>query len=87
MLLKSNQIVELRNGIYGVTADFNGKPFQLIFRSYTSPIGKYDDNLKNKNSTYDIVKIYDGSKLENVLDVFKNKFNPSELDLIWEEKQ
>lgn len=84
-MLKENQIVELRNGIYGVVASFNGKPFQLIFRAYSNPVSKYDEKtLKHKNAEYDIVKIYDGSKVENVLDVFKGKFTPEGLDCVWE---
>lgn len=87
MLLKENQIVELRNGQFGVTASFNGAPFQLIFRAYTNPITRYDDKtLKHKNSNYDIVKVYDGSTLQNVTDVFKTKFAPTDLELVWEEK-
>ena len=64
MVLENNQIVELRNGIFGVVASFNDKPFQLVFKSYTNPISRYDENLKTKNSSYDIVKIYDGTKTE-----------------------
>ena len=62
MVLGNNQVVELRNGIFGVVASFNNKPFQLIFRSYTNPISRYDENLKNKNSAYDIVKIYEAAR-------------------------
>lgn len=84
MRLENNHVVELRNGIFGVVASFNNKPFQLIFRSYTNPISRYGEDLKNKNSAYDIVKIYDGSTIENVTDVFSNKFNANNLNLIWE---
>ena len=87
MVLKTNQVVELRNGTFGVTAGFNDKPFQLIFRAYTNPIGRYDeDTLKHKNSQYDIVKVYDGTSLENVSDVFKAKFTPGDLKVVWEAK-
>ena len=82
--LGNNQIVELRNGLYGVVASFNDKPFQLIFRSYTNPISRYSEDLKNKNSQYDIVKIYDGTNIQNVTDVFKTKFNTDNLKLIWQ---
>lgn len=84
MELNVNQVIQLRNGIYGVVASFNNKPFQLIFRSYTNPISRYDENLKNKNEEYDIVKIFDGSNIENVSQVFGAKFNPNNLTLIWE---
>lgn len=84
MKLNVNQVIQLRNGIYGVVASFNNKPFQIIFRSYTNPISRYDENLKNKNEQYDIVKIFDGSNIENVSQVFGAKFNPNNLTLIWE---
>lgn len=84
MVLGNNQVVELRNGIFGVVASFNDKPFQLIFKSYTNPISRYDENLKNKNSAYDIVKIYDGTNVEKVTDVFGKKFTTDNLTLIWE---
>lgn len=84
MEFSKNQIIELRNGLYGVVASFNDKPFQLIFKSYTNPINRYDSNLRNKNSAYDVVKIYDGSSLENVTDVFSKKFDVNNFDLIWE---
>lgn len=84
MKLDNNQVVELRNGLFGVVASFNNKPFQLIFKSYTNPISRYNEELKNKNTAYDIVKIYDGSTIENVTSVFSNSFNPSNLNLIWE---
>lgn len=84
MKLENNQVVELRNGLFGVVASFNNKPFQLIFKSYTNPISRYNEELKNKNTAYDIVKIYDGSTIENVTSVFSNSFNPSNLNLIWE---
>lgn len=86
MELKPNQVVKLRNGIVGVTASFNGKVFQLIFKAYSCPIGRYNENLKTKNNNYDITGIYDGSAVEKVTDVFKNKFAPEEkLPVVWEE--
>ena len=86
MELTCNKIVELRNGRFGVVACFNEKPFQLVFDSFTTPIGRYNDELKNKNTNYDIVKIYDGSSVENVLAVFKKTFNTDGLALVWERK-
>lgn len=87
MELGNNQVIQLRNGIYGVVASFNNKPFQLIFNSYTNPISRYDDDLKNKNSAYDIMKIYNGENLEKVTNVFSRKFNANDLILIWERKE
>lgn len=85
MELKCNQVVQLRGGKYGVVACFNEKPFQLIFTSFTTPIARYDEKLKHKNNSYDIVKVYDGSKLANVTSVFTSKFNAEGLDVVWEE--
>lgn len=86
MELKSNQVIQLRNGKNGVVASFNDKPFQLIFDSFTTPIGRYDGELKNKNTNYDIVKVFDGTQVDNVLDVFKKKFSTDDLTLVWERK-
>jgi hypothetical protein len=86
MELTCNKIVELRNGKFGVVACFNEKPFQLVFDSFTTPIGRYNDELKNKNTNYDIVKVYDGSSVENVLNVFKKGFDTDGLELVWERK-
>lgn len=83
-MLGKNQIVELRNGLFGAVAAFNDIPFQIVFTAYTTPVARYDENLKNKNSQYDIVRIYDGSTLQNVTDVFKRKFNPDGLTIVWE---
>lgn len=83
-MLGKNQIVELRNGLYGAVASFNDKPFQIIFTAYTTPVRRYDENLKNKNTSYDIVRIYDGSSIEDITVVFKNKFTPENLPVIWE---
>ena len=49
MELQNNQVVQLRNGIFGLVSSFNNKPLQLIFRSYTNPVSRYDNNFKNKN--------------------------------------
>lgn len=83
-MLGANQIVELRNGLFGAVAAFNNKPFQIIFTAYTTPVSRYDENLKNKNSQYDIIRIYDGSNLDDVTSVFKRKFNPENLSVVWE---
>ena len=83
---KSNQVIQRRNGKNGVVASFNDKPFQLIFDSFTTPIGRYDGELKNKNTNYDIVKVFDGTQVDNVCTVFKKKFSTDNLTLVWERK-
>jgi hypothetical protein len=57
----------------------------IIFTAFTSPLRRYDENLKAKNNNYDIVEVYDGSTVENVTDVFKKSFNADGLKLIWKE--
>lgn len=81
--IRPNVIVELRNGIRGVVVSFNGKPTHLIFHNYSNPITRYDDELKNKNSEYDIVKIYDGNGLETITDIWKKKYDISRHQLLW----
>ncbi len=83
MKLQNNQVVKLRNGKHGVVASFNDKPFQIIFAAFTSPIKRYDENLKHKNENYDIVEVFDGSPIENVTDVFKAKFKTDGLTSVW----
>ena len=82
MELKSNQVVKLRNGKFGAVASFNGKPFQIVFTSFTTPTKRYDENFNNKNHEYDIVEIFDGSSIE-VASVFKASFNADGLNSIW----
>ena len=51
---------------------------------------KYDKDLKfistqksQKAREYDIMKVYDGSSIKNVDDVFKNGFDVNEYPLLW----
>ena len=85
MKLSENQVVKLRNGNHGVTAAFNGEVFQIIFAAYTSPITRYNEELKHKNSEYDIIAVFDGSDVTNVKDVFKKSFSSDNLKEIWRE--
>ena len=84
--LSNNQVVVLRNGKNGVVSSFNGMPFLLVFDSFTSQIGKYNDELKHKNNQYDIVKVFDGSSITDVKSVYRKSFNTDGLELLWEEK-
>lgn len=81
-----NQVVQLANGKCGVVAGFNGKPFLLVFDSYTSKLSRYDGNgdLNTKNEKYGIVKVFDGSSVSNVSDVFKKRFSTDGLPVVWE---
>lgn len=87
MELKANNVVQLRNGIFGVVSSFNGNPFQIIFKSYTSPVDKYDENLKHKNSTYDIVAVFDGSTIDNPKKVFSTKFTTEGLEQTYQREE
>ena len=87
MEFKANQIVVLRNGNVGVTASFKGKPFQLVFASFTTPTKRYNEDLKVKNENYDVVELRDGSKLKNVLDAFKKSFKTEEYPLVWKREE
>lgn len=87
MELGNNNVVKLRNGLNGIVTSFNDKPVQIIFKSYTSTLDKYDENLKHKNSNYDIVEVFDGSSIDNVKKVFAKKFNTDDLNSIWKETE
>lgn len=89
--LKSNQVVKLKNGMFGTVCDFNGKPFQLVFNSFTNPVVNWDEDLKKRSKTeagrnYDIEEVYDGSSLSNPKEVFSKKFKPDNLKLVWARK-
>jgi hypothetical protein len=83
MELKNNQVIVLKNGKIGVTSSFNGKPFQLIFDTFTMPIRRLDENLEAKNSNYDVVEVYDGSTIEEVTDVFEKGYTTEGLKAVW----
>lgn len=85
MTLGNNNVVKLRNGLFGLVSSFNNKPLQVIFKSYTSTLDKYDENLKHKNSNYDIVEVYDGSTIDNPKKVFAKKFTAEQLECLWKE--
>lgn len=80
-------LVRLRNGLIGVVACFGDVPSWLIFKAYINPINKYDENLKHKNTQYDIMEVYDGSTIEDVNNVFKTRFNTDNLELIWKREE
>ena len=84
MEIKNNQIVKLRNGVYGVVTSFNNVPEMIIFKTYSNPVSHYDADLKKKNELYDIMQIYDGSSVPNMKTVFSTKFSAEDLPLIWE---
>ena len=55
-----------------------------VFSAFTNPITKWDENLKHTNTNYDIVEVYDGSKLENPMDGFKKR-KVGELEVLYAE--
>ena len=84
MQFENNQVVKLRNGKMGVVASFNGRPFQLVFSAFSMPIRRFDENFNNSNHDYDVVEVYDGSSIDNVVNVFKASFTTNGLNLVWE---
>lgn len=86
MELNVNQIVELTNGSFGYVASFNGKATLLVFKNYTNVLKRYNENLENSNSAYNIEKVYDGSPIEDVSQIFRKSFVPDGLELVWERK-
>lgn len=86
MELGNNNIVQLRNGIFGFVTSFNGKPSQIVFKAYSSPIEKYSEELKHKNPEYDIVAVFDGSNIENPKSIYLKKFDVSQCEKLWEEE-
>lgn len=82
--LEPNHLVELRNGKIGAVGSFNGNVSWIIFKAYMTVKGKYDAKLRHKNESYDIIRVYDGSSITNVDNVFKNSFNIDDYPLLWE---
>lgn len=81
-----NQVVQLANGKCGVVVGFNGKPVFIVLDNYVNKISRYDGNgdLNSKNEKYYIVKVFDGSSVSNVSDVFKKRFSTDGLPVVWE---
>lgn len=84
--LSCNQVVKLRNNNLGIVTCFGDKPSHIIFKAFTNPINKWDKNLEQKNHNYDIVEVYDGSKLEDPLDGFKVR-KVAELDVLYKREE
>ena len=82
--LSCNQVVRLRNDKLGIVVCFNNTPSHIVFSAFTNPITKWDENLKHTNTNYDIVEVYDGSKLENPMDGFKKR-KVGELEVLYAE--
>ena len=87
IVLTSGNIVVLRNGLVGAVGCFNGKPSWLIFKSYINTLSKYNDELRHKNTQYDVMRVYDGSTVDNVDNVFKGSFSTDGMEIIWERKE
>lgn len=86
MELQSGNVVELRNGQVGLVCPFNdaNKPFVIVFKNYTNLVSKYQD-FKQKNRIYDIVKVYDGSSVEDIKSLYYNG-GAKTLPLLWSEE-
>lgn len=84
MELNVNQIVELSNGSFGYVASFNGKATLLVFKNYTNVLKRYNENLENSNPAYSINRVYDGSPIEDVSQIFNKSFATDGLEIVWE---
>ena len=88
MLFDSNQIVETRECGIANVVDWQGKPAQLIFKTFSRYADEYDEHGKHKkNSKLDVVKIYDGSSVADMRQIFSSKFSCEGLPVVYEEKQ
>ena len=85
MKLECNHIVVNRNGSVGAVACIVGVPHLIVFSSFTMKASQINEEGQAKNTNYDIVKVYDGSNVENPNDIFKKSFKVEELPLVWEE--
>lgn len=88
--LKNNHLIQFRNGHVGTVEFFNNKPSRFMARAYNKRASSYKNDLtynsRNLSEDYDIMKVFDGSKLDNVDRVFYAKFDVNKYPLIWERK-
>lgn len=90
MELQKDNVIVCANGKVGVIDEVFGKPFIAVFKSFTSPIGRWGEQGEHKNPNYNIVKVLDGSKLAGTnpnANIYRSSFDLSQLETIWEAKQ
>lgn len=90
--LKANHLVELKNGLIGAVGCFNGQVAWIVFKAYINVLKKYTKDLKvngkgEKSSDYDIMRVYDGTDVDNVDNVFKKGFDVHTYPLVWEREK
>ena len=83
MELQTSQIVVLRNGKVGIVDSILGKPWLIVFSSFTLQIGRFNEELRHKDANYDIMSIYDGSSIDNPKAVWARSFEPANLECVW----
>ena len=89
--LTNNHLIQFRNGHVGTVEFFNNKPARFMARAYNKRASSYNKDLtynsRNVSDDYDIIKVFDGTKLDNVDKVFYRKFDINQYPLIWERKE
>ena len=89
MDLKSGNIVIFRGEGKGVVTDWNGKPSYVVGARFTNPTNLWDENGRYRGKAeptkYDIIKVIDGSSIEEPTKVFRTSAKLDELPIIWEE--
>ena len=84
MKLQVNQIVQNERGNIGYIAAFNGNPALVVYERYTAQPHHFNENLEHKNPNYSIVRVWDGSNIEQPSAIYRKKFDLSTLPIIWE---
>lgn len=87
MELRKDNVVILANGKVGVVDEVFGNPLLVVFKTFTTPIGRWDKDGNHKNPAYNIVRVLDGQTLigSNPNDnVYRGSFDQTQLATLWE---
>lgn len=86
-LYGGDKVVVLRNGKVGIVSYFEDYPIFIVFESFSNPLHYWDDELKRKNSAYDIIEIREccGKSYQEIRLIYKAKDLDTFGSVIWRE--
>lgn len=89
--LEDFHIVEMRNGHHATVEFWNGKPSRFVTTAYIKKFSSYCDDLtfysRVPNDVYDVMKVLDGSEIDDVDSVFNRNFDFEKLPVLWEREK
>lgn len=88
--LQENHIVLMRNGHVATVEFWNKKPARFMTRAYNKKASTFTEDMtyssRMPTDDYDIMKVFDGSSITNVDNVFSTRFDVNQLPVVWERK-